>query len=380
MRRSIAIVVLAVVGAACGQSGSAPVATTTPTTTAVAPPSSTTTAAPAVDLQALVDDFAARFGDDLSSGGVVVAIAAGDELFVAAAGAQPDGTPLPADGAWRIGSVTKPFLATLVLQLVDERLVDLDAPVSAYVTGVQVPESVTVRDILGHRSGIFNITEDVGFLPESFADLEHRWDPTELVERALALREVPAEPLWAYSNTNYLLAGLLVEAVTGEPVHDALRSRIVEPLGLTATYLAGAETGPAPIDSFFSWAGNQLAIDPSFPYTSLATGAWTAGALVSNASDLAHFLRAVLGGDLISGSSLEAMTSFGVENYGLGILRFAGLPSDVWGHNGLIPGYFTNAAYSPDHDVAVILGVMTDDLPQTLERTFYEFLLAALAD
>jgi D-alanyl-D-alanine carboxypeptidase len=386
MRRVIATAVLAVVVAGCGPRSEVSIATTatpasaSPPVSTLAPAPSSTTVAPAVDFQALVGDFANRIGAGLDGGGIVVAIAGEGDLSVAAAGTQPDGTPVPADGAWRIGSVTKPFVATLVLQLVDEGLVDLDAPVTTYLATPEIPESVTVRDVLGHTSGIFNITEDVGFLPEAIADPERSWEPGELVDRALALRVVPADPGWAYSNTNYLVAGLLVEAVTGEPVHEVLRTRISEPLGLDATYLASDEDGPAPIDSSMSWAGTEVAIDEAFPYTSIATGAWTAGALVSDASDLTTFVRALFRGELITDTSLAAMTTVGTEDYGLGISRFTGLSPEVWGHGGLIPGYLTSVAYSPERDIAVVLGITSSEPPPGLERRFNELLLAALTN
>lgn len=354
------------------------VATATTTSPATTSPASTTAAAADPALQTIVDEFVAEMTGDIDLGGIVVALAEGDHWAIAAGGTQPDGSPVPPGGAWRIGSVTKPFVATAVLQLVDANVVDLCAPVTDYLE-IALPGSITVRDLLQHTSGIFNYTEDLGFVSDSFAEPSRVWTPDELIQRALQAREVEQNPTWAYSNTNYLILGRLIESVTGKTADEVLRTGIVEPLGLDATYLAGAEQGPEPISAFTAMAGPDVPVDGSLPYASVETGAWTAGALVSDADDLVTFVRALFGGELISTASLSEMTmAVDGGGYGLGIEVVSGLRTEMWGHGGAIPGYLTSLSYSPDRDLALVVGLTYDAPRLDLQARIHQLLVRAL--
>jgi D-alanyl-D-alanine carboxypeptidase len=314
----------------------------------------------------------------MPDGGAIVAIWRDGALHAAAAGAQPDGASVPADGAWRIGSVTKPFMAAIVLQLVEQGVIDLDAPAARYLPTPPVPESVTVRDLLGHTSGIFNYTDDISFFPETFADLERRWQPEDLVAQAIELREVPAEPGWAYSNTNYLVLGLIIEQVTGRPAEEAIAALATEH-GLTSTYLAGSGAGPEPVAAFTHFPGSETAVDAGFDYTSTATGAWTAGAMVSDATDLLGFFRSLFAGEVVGADALASMTATGNQGYGLGIARIPGTRSEVFGHDGGIIGYTTHVAYAPEVDAGIVVGVTSDLPPPGYQRLLDRLLIEVLA-
>lgn len=169
----------------------------------------------------------------------------GDLIAAASPGVQTDGDPIRPDQRFRIGSVTKAFVATVALQLYDEGLVDLDAPAAAYLSEPAMPEGVTVRQLLGHTSGA---PEYVGH--EVYWE-RVRGSPTVTLTLRDILNFIRHDPplfepgaRWSYSNTNYIFLGLLIEAVTGEEVAAALRDRVVGPLGLEDTYPAGDEDGP----------------------------------------------------------------------------------------------------------------------------------------
>jgi D-alanyl-D-alanine carboxypeptidase len=297
-----------------------------------------------------IRDFLQEEADRLDGpgpGGVILAIVGPDGTVAAASGRQSGGDRIPLDGRVRIGSVTKTFVAATVLQLVEEGKVDLDAPARSYLEHPSLPPGVTVRDLLQHTSGIVG----AGFGPDLARMI--RDEPTRAVTPLEVLGWIRgAPPLfapgegWSYSNTNYIFLGLVVEAVTGEPVAEVLRERIVEPLGLSDTYLAGAAAGP-PVVRAPIWVpegdAGTLMFGPDHPYTLISTFAWTAGAVVSSARDLGTFFDALFHGHLVSDRGLDAMTrpAPGSEAddrasaYGLGLTEWrpTELPSvTLYGH------------------------------------------------
>ncbi len=257
------------------------------------------------------------------------------------------------------------FTSAVLLQLVDDGLVDLDAPVSDYVTRLATPEGVTVRDLLQHTSGIANYTDDVSFVSRAVADPERAWTPEETFA-LVADKDALFEPgsRFSYSNTNYLVVGVLIEEVTGSPFAEVLRARVLEPLGLTATYVAGFEEGPEPFPAYTRLLGASRPID--FAYTAIATDAWAAGAIVSSIGDLATFMAALFDGRVVSQASLDAMTGDLRSDYGLGIIEFS--VGDVYGHGGGIPGYGTLVMHAPETGSTAVWVVTNDaiDISRTI--------------
>ena len=213
------------------------------------------------------------------AGAFMVAVVDEDGSAIhASAGSDADGdAPRPSD-VFRVGSITKIFTAAATLTLVDEGLVDLDAPAADFVTRVQLAPEVTVRDLLRHTSGIPNYTNAPGFHSLVLDDLGRTWEPEESVN-LVASDETQFEPgtQFRYSNTNYIILGILIEEVTGKPYHQVVRDRIIDPLSMTSTYLAGAEDGPELFDAYTSFRGSPELIE--FDYTAIETGAWAAGAM-----------------------------------------------------------------------------------------------------
>ena len=312
-------------------------------------------------------------------GGVILAIGERDgHVSAASAGHQSDAGPIPADGRVRIGSVTKTFVAVVVLQLADEGKISLDASARTYVSDPGLPADVTVRNLLQHTSGIPNYVEQPGFADLVRPTPERAVTPQEVLG---LLRDVPPlfEPgsKWSYSNTNYVYLGLLIEAVTGKPVERALRTRIIEPLGLRDTYFAGRERGPPVIHAPIVVGGDPYPYN--YPYTSSATSTWTAGAMVSSAADLGAFFAALFDGRLISNHALQQMKAIapGSETkdppagYGLGLTvwtpaEYPGLT--LYGHGGGVPGFSTLVFHDPDKGITYF-AVCNDprrDLKQTM--------------
>jgi D-alanyl-D-alanine carboxypeptidase len=253
-------------------------------------------------------------------------------------------TPMAVDDGFRIGSVTKPYVATVVLQLVDEGLIALDDPVETVLPGL-LPngDEITVKDLLGHRSGLFEYLDDPRVIkPYLAGDYGYEWTPEDLVEVAVG-HGSQAEPGTevGYSNTNYTVLGMLIEAVTDNTLGDELEARIFEPLGLdetsfaTSTKIAGPHAhgylaGEGPLQ-------DVTGVSPSHY--------WGAGNIVSPATDVARFYDALLGGELLSQESLEAMKTVVEEEpdleRGLGLAHGSESCGDWYGHDGAVPGYLS---------------------------------------
>ncbi|MGW4406630.1 serine hydrolase domain-containing protein [Nonomuraea sp. NPDC004702] len=273
----------------------------------------------------------------------------------------------PADGSFWAGSITKTFTATMVLQLVAEGRIGLDSPAADYLPGYGLDERITVRMLLRHTSGIVNYTGEYNpdgtmdepgipangdeWVPNRF----NSYEPEELVRLALS-KKPRFEPgtQWSYSNTNYTVALLLIENVTGHPYATELKRRITGPLGLRGTLAAGNRTTALPgphTHGYYQY--KDRVIDLSHQNLSLLTGA---GDLISTTQDLATFFSALNGGKLLPAPLLAEMrttipTSIPRQDYGLGIWAQDLGPGcgTVYQHNGSPPhGYGALMYSSPD--------------------------------
>jgi len=263
------------------------------------------------------------------------------------------------DGEVRIGSNTKTFVAVVVMQMVQEGKVGLDEPIETYLPGLIRGEGIdgskiTVRQLLQHTSGLPEYTDTTPGRSDIFQIKDHYAQPRDLLDTALG-KPAAFEPgtQWAYTNTNYVVLGMLVERVSQRPVGEQIDERIVKKLGLSHTYFpaSGEEKirGTHPQGYHLS-AGGKLEditeMDPAW--------AWAAGAMVSTPSELNTFFQAVLDGRLLTQSSIDEMKKgvdigSGGRVYGLGIV---GTPlscgGTAWGHGGDIEGYHTRGGVGPD--------------------------------
>ncbi|RXZ51832.1 serine hydrolase domain-containing protein [Agromyces binzhouensis] len=291
-------------------------------------------------------------------GGVTAAWTAGD--------ANGAGDPITTDTRFRIASLTKTFVATVVLQLADERSLDLDAPLSRYLPDTTVGGDIAIRALLGHRSGLPDYTESPEYLPETRGDRSRWFSSSEILD---LVADMPAHAPGAtsYSNTNYVLLGRLIERLEHSDLASALRRRIIDPLGLSATRLehpsdpqdpelAGAWTSPGPGDL-------ELRGDPADPHDSIASVAWAAGGMTSTPADLATFLHALVSGELVSPDAFAEMLPDRDEGVGLGLFiadlgawgRAGGSGAPVVGNAGWIDGYRSMMAIDPATGDAVIV-------------------------
>jgi D-alanyl-D-alanine carboxypeptidase len=289
--------------------------------------------------------------------------------------------PVDPDGFFRIGSDTKPFVATVALQLVGEGALALDDTVEEHLPGVVVGNGndgtvITVRHLLQHTSGIHD--DYPGFdTPEEY--LEKRFDPyppEELVARAMAHPpDFAPGAAWAYSNTGYLLVAMIIERVTGHQWYEEVDARIVRPLGLAHTVFPGdAAALPAPHArgyQRFTAGGDLVDVTEMIDWNA-------SGGLISTTADVNRFLRALLDGTLLRPAELAEMqrtvpVGEPVEQlwpggrYGLG-LRMRPLPCGgvYWGHGGGGSGYMTEDGVTADGRRSVVVS-MSSTLADSFE-------------
>ncbi|MEU1184716.1 serine hydrolase domain-containing protein [Streptomyces sp. NPDC005820] len=266
------------------------------------------------------------------------------------------GRALSTADRFRIGSVTKTFSAVVLLQLVDEARLSLDAPVDRYLPGLLPDDRITVRHVLSHRSGLYDYSDDLfarsvsGFEAVRTKVFTYR----QLIDRSLRhARTTSPGGAYSYSNTNFVVAGLLIEKLTGQPVATAYRRRVIEPLRLHDTFYVHPDTA-------IPGRHTRGYLTPDAPGGALVdatrqTVSWaqSAGALISSTEDLDTFLSALLRGRLMSAGALKEMRRWvpagATQSYGLG-LRRRKLSCGVWvyGHTGAVQGYYTYAFTSSD--------------------------------
>ena len=313
--------------------------------------------------------------------GLLAEVDDGDERALARSGFArlDEAQPVPWDARFRMGSATKTFVAVVVLQLVGEGELALDDSVEKWLPGVVAGNGydgtqITVRHLLQHTSGIFNYTNSIfsTFTPEIYQEtrLDHH-EPTELV--AMALEHPPdfaPGTAWSYSNTNYILAGMIIERVTGRDWPTEVRARITEPLRLSSTSEPGDDPEvPGPhAQGYEQFSEGGALVDVTLLNHTFADAA---GSLVTTTEDLARFLRALQEGQLLAPAELAEMQRTvlatplqeiwpGVR-YGLGIMQFPGSCGEAfWSHFGDTLGFSTRNAVSDDGSRVVVVSLSTN--------------------
>jgi D-alanyl-D-alanine carboxypeptidase len=273
---------------------------------------------------------------------------------------------------YRIGSVTKTFVATAVLQLVAQGKLRLDDSVDRWLPGV-VPSgaAITLRMLLNHTSGLYNLADDPELLAQVTANLGREWAPEELLPFALSHPPLFAPgSASAYSNTGYVLLGLVVEKVTSKPLPQVLREQLFEPLHLQGTSFPSVIAMPSPAaHGYWAPSGKLVDLTPIFN----PSAAYAAGQMVSTVSDLSRFFGALLGGRVLPASLLRQMKPAAVVPKsgwvaGLGLLATRTPCGTAFGHGGDILGWHNEAlATANGRRVAV---VMVNYAPARLEGRF----------
>ncbi|MDR4329291.1 serine hydrolase domain-containing protein [Bacillus pseudomycoides] len=307
---------------------------------------------------------------DLGFPGILAKTSEGGKTWGYAAGVANLITkkPMKTDFHFRIASVTKTFTATVVLQLAAENRLNLDDSIEKWLPGViqgngYVAKQITIRQILNHTSGIaeYSRSKEADF----FKNTKKSFTAEELVKIGLSLPPdfAPGKG-WSYSNTGYVLLGILIEKVTGNSYAEEIENRIIEPLELSNTFLPGNSSvipGTNHARGYFQPDGAIELKDVTYYNPSIGS---SAGDMISTADDLNKFFSSLLSGKLLKEQQLKQMLttvptgSAEISGYGLGIYETK-LPNGVsiWGHSGGIPGFstFAGGTLGGKHTLAVNL-------------------------
>lgn len=287
--------------------------------------------------------------------------------------------PLLGDHLFRIGSITKIFVAALVLGMADDGLLDVEDPLSKYIPEFPGAAGITLEQLLANTSGIFSFHESYRFLGRvMLASFFHcrPVSPLDAIEAAVARApDFEAGTEYHYSNTGWVILGLIAERAAGRPVAELLRERLFEPLGLEETLFSTGDDLPERlvngVDRGLVPVGTRK-IDARNTYWDIVS--FTSGAMITNAEDLSRFMDALFHGRVLAPESLARMHDFRdiVESdrdgpdpywngYGLGLCRFVIDGDELWGHAGAFFGYCSITAYSEETDsTAVLLSNVSD--------------------
>jgi D-alanyl-D-alanine carboxypeptidase len=286
------------------------------------------------------------------------------------------GEEIVATDLMRIGSVTKSFTATLVLQLVDEGLLGLDDPLADFFPWVENAQNVTVRMLLNHTSGIVDDYQNPAFWDIASTDPLYKWQPDELLKASMEMK--PGVVLGVdnnYSNANYVLLGMIVEQLTGKKLAEAMEEYIFEPLGLAGTVFP---EGPEIVGQH---SHSYIAVDANGEMYDMTSGidpsiTWAAGAIISTLEDMKIWAQALATGELLEEKTHEEQLQWvnvpGLEGagvgyqYGLGILKLG----NFIGHNGEFSGFQATAFYLPSRDATVVVLINSNVNPTGSQDIF----------
>lgn len=343
--RPLLVASLAVALAACSSSA--------------APPPATAPAAgsPAADPAARVDQLAAAaLGNGITGAVVAIEDPATGSLLRSYGTADTAGAPMTPDVHYRIASVTKTFTADAVLALAADGRLSLDAPLADFVAGVPNGDRIRVRDLVAMRGGVFDFTDDPGFVARYEADPTlPDWEPADLIPilAAHAGEARPPNQATVYSNSEYVLLGFVLERATGRPAAEALAAR-AQAMGLAqTTYPGSGDDLPAPFArGYISAADGQS--PPPYRDGTISNPAvpWTAGAMLSTVPDMARYAPMLAAAT--DRQVWAPLNSSGIRlQYGLGVTQVG----DWVGHDGSIFGYSDMVFHLPSRQATVVVMV-----------------------
>ncbi|WP_439680915.1 serine hydrolase domain-containing protein [Embleya sp. MST-111070] len=330
---------------------------------------------PGVDTVGLAADLRALVAGDISTAATIEVRRDGNVVWRGSAGVRDRDTKAPVrpDGRFRVGSTTKSPVAAVVLQLVGEGRLRLDDPIDAYLPGLRIPhgpagEPVRLRHLLNHTSGIPDYADDPALFPDFTNEAAvrtwlrtGRWQTRTARELSIVslrrpMTTTPGKDDFHYSNTNYLLAGMIIERVTGRTYAEEVERRILRPLGMHDTGFPGDSPElERPYAKAYLRNGGRV-----FDVTRLnMSGAGASGQMISTTRDLARFDAALLSGKLLRPAELAEMKKTvrgGEDGYGLGLGNWPlTCAPDPWGLGGTAIGTRTGMYASPDGRTTVVV-------------------------
>lgn len=306
--------------------------------------------------------------EEFNAVGISIAVSSGNDFWAGAGGMNTAQDSLTTEDVLAIGSITKPIVSACILGLMEEGALALNDPIHMYLDNYEfIDSTISIKQLLYHTSGIYNYTDNPVFIDIIFNNPDYLYSPEEILEEFLLAPSFDKGELQEYSNTNYLLLGMIIEEISGRPYYDEIIDRFnleqdypsltvapqIQDTDNMAHLWADLGFGQTDVQAF------GLSLDALF------SSAGSAGAFVATPTDLAHFGRDLLTGQLLSEASMDSFYNyhplqlFGVIDYGLGVWQ-SETPCGVSfvGHNGGII-YTAELAYVEEYDLTVV--VMTND-------------------
>ena len=297
-----------------------------------------TTPAPTLNKAKLDSLFTALDVNHKQMGSLVLS-QGGQVVYSRAIGLEQPGTPATPATRYRIGSITKLFTATLVMQLVEEGKLKLDTPIATWFPAVPNASKITVDQLLHHRSGLHNFTNDAAY-GQYMAQPKTQAEMLAIISKPAVDFEPGAK--FEYSNTNYVLLGYLIEKVAKQPYAQVLQERISGKLALQDTYYGGRIDGKKHEAASFRWSSTAWQPEPETDL-SIPGGA---GAIVSTSADLARFVKGLYDGKLVKPATLQQMQIM-QDKYGAGLMLIPFYDKKSYGHGGSIDGFRSLLSYFP---------------------------------
>jgi len=326
------------------------------------------------EMQEILDNGLKKYN---GKGISVAVIVPGYKTWVGVSGVSHGTTPIKPDTVFDAGSITKNFVAALTLKLVEESLLTLDDPLHKWLPDYpNTDNTITIRQLLNHTSGLDSLQGPSAIRPV-LKDPGRLWTPKEVLTTLVGKPHFPKGTGWQYSNTGYILLGMIIEKATGSKIAIELRNRFWNPLGLDNTFFAVEEVLPENIaHGWIDLNGDKVLDDFSvFPRTALYSLFWAAGGVFSTSEDLAKWTHALFHeGRVLNKGSLDQMLAFHspipkpiITGYGFGVQRYKPrffngsifktgrkeIHLELWGHAGNGIGYFCFIWYLPEYGVSI---------------------------
>jgi len=288
-------------------------------------------------------------------------------------------TPIKSDDLFMAGSTGKTFFAAVAVQLIEAGRLDLDAPISKYLGTrpwfgrLPNAKDITVRMLMTHTSGLVRYEMNPKFTADLRAHPDKAWTPEEELSYLFdATPPFAAGQGWDYSDTNYIVLGIILEGITGTKLYDEVRTRFLNPLQLTRVVPSTSRRIPGLVPGYAGArdplglpdevvSNGQFVINPQFE--------WTGGGYATSPLDLARWGHELYAGRALSATARKLMIDAAVParlgpetKYGLGVIVRGTTPAGpTWGHSGFFPGYLTELVHLPESGVTLAIQVNTSD-------------------
>ncbi|MFQ3573602.1 MAG: serine hydrolase domain-containing protein [Thermodesulfovibrionales bacterium] len=311
-------------------------------------------------LDKVVSDSLSRY----KSPGMVLGVWSNDREYLNASGMADIGTGRRMNHSdfFKIGSLTKTYVGTVILQMIDEGLLSLDDTVDKYINNVPNGKNITIRMLLNMTSGLYNYSESKTWGKIAEENLLYKWDPYELL--TYAFKEEPYFPPGQnhhYSNTNTIMLGIIIEKLSRDKLENQIKIRILDRLNLKNTSFPNIPTYTGQYIHGYMYKGDMLEdwsekMDPSW--------AWAAGGMISNISDIKTYIKALGDGTFLSKDLQQkrfkdcfknSLPGYKTLYYCLGAFKVGGF----YGHNGGLPGYVNIAMHNPESGTTIVLMLNT---------------------